>query len=193
MEVREDVDRRSASTLGGVQLGLAEWMVLAVVDERPAHGFAVAALTARDGELGRVWHVPRPVVYRALGRLEEADLIAKGESESGPGPQRTPYASTASGHTAVLAWLRKPVSHVRDMRSEFLVKLALNGRRGDRPTDLITAQRTLLAGVARALAIERAAGVGFDVVLLTWRESTVAAATTFLERIPESWAKDRRR
>ena len=38
--------------------------MLAVVDEEPAHGFAVAALTAAGAELGRVWQIPRPVVYR---------------------------------------------------------------------------------------------------------------------------------
>src|SRR3954468_19041632 len=80
-----------------MRLGLAEQAVLAVLAERPAHGFAVAALTAKDGELGRVWHIPRPVVYRALGRLAEAGLVDAGDAESGPGPQRTPYAVTAAG------------------------------------------------------------------------------------------------
>lgn len=48
---------------------LPEWTVLALRREEPRHGFAIATLTAPDGALGRVWQVPRPVIYRALGRL----------------------------------------------------------------------------------------------------------------------------
>jgi DNA-binding PadR family transcriptional regulator len=55
---------------------LPEWTVPAVLREGPAHGFAIAALTAPQAELGRVWQLPRPVVYRALSRLAEAGLIA---------------------------------------------------------------------------------------------------------------------
>jgi DNA-binding MarR family transcriptional regulator len=62
-----------AATLGlitaGPSLSLPEWTVLAVLSQQPAHGFAVAQLTAAAGELGRVWQLPRPVSYRAIGRL----------------------------------------------------------------------------------------------------------------------------
>jgi hypothetical protein len=34
-------------------LSLPEWTVLTVLSQQPAHGFAVAQLTARHGELGR--------------------------------------------------------------------------------------------------------------------------------------------
>ncbi|WP_141287063.1 PadR family transcriptional regulator, partial [Pseudonocardia saturnea] len=80
-----------------VRLGLAEWTVLAVAGERPVHGFAIAALTAADGHLGRVWQIPRPVVYRAIGRLVDAGLITAEAVETGGGPPRTLYASTAAG------------------------------------------------------------------------------------------------
>ena len=50
-------------------LSLPEWTVLTVLSQQPAHGFAVAQLTAPDGELGRIWQIPRPVIYRAIGRL----------------------------------------------------------------------------------------------------------------------------
>ena len=173
----------TALRLGVVQLGLAEWVVLALVAERPAHGFAIAALTAREGELGRVWHVPRPLVYRALGRLEEEQLIAAGGSESGPGPRRTPYRCTPAGSRLLEVWLRTPVRHVRDVRSEFLLKLALHQRRGSDPGDLVAGQRSVLAPIAAALAEERASSSGFDTVLLAWRESNAAAVLDFLDDI----------
>ena len=78
-------------------LSLAEWMVLAVFEEAPAHGFAVAALTAPDGALGRVWHVPRPVVYRAIARLEALGLLEPLGEEHGRGPRRQVHRVTAAG------------------------------------------------------------------------------------------------
>jgi DNA-binding PadR family transcriptional regulator len=164
-------------------LGLAEWIVLAVIDERPAHGFAVAALTARDGELGRVWHVPRPLVYRALGRLEDARLIVPGDSEAGLGPKRTPYRCTSTGRDRLATWLETPVHHVRDVRSEFLIKLALHERRGSDPGLLVAAQRRVLVPITEALAVERAECTGFDAVLLAWRESSALAVLGFLGQI----------
>ena len=35
-------------------LSVPEWLVLAILSQQPMHGFAVAQLTAPDGELGRV-------------------------------------------------------------------------------------------------------------------------------------------
>ena len=52
-----------------VPIALAERTVLVLLSQRPAHGFAVSQLTAPDGELGRIWRIPRPIVYRAIGRL----------------------------------------------------------------------------------------------------------------------------
>ena len=49
-----------------LSLSLSEWTVLTVVSQQPTHGFAVAQLTAPCGELGRIWQIPRPVIYRAM-------------------------------------------------------------------------------------------------------------------------------
>ncbi|MFC0107465.1 PadR family transcriptional regulator [Kibdelosporangium aridum] len=76
---------------------LPEWTVLALLREQPRHGFAIAASTAVDGPVGRVWQIARPVIYRALDRLEAAELIRPLTVESGPGPQRTIYELTPRG------------------------------------------------------------------------------------------------
>lgn len=162
---------------------LPEWTVLAVLRERPRHGFAIAGLTAPKGELGRVWQIPRPVVYRALGRLEEAELITPTVVESGPGPQRTVYGVTDAGRAAVDAWLQQPIEHVRDIRSHLLMKLALLDRRGADPTGLLQRQRAVLEPILRAVAAERDRHDGFDAVLLAWRHATASAALRFLSEI----------
>ena len=54
---------------------LAEYVILGLIADGPTHGFALARLVRPDGPVGRVYEMPRPVVYRALGRLMEAGLV----------------------------------------------------------------------------------------------------------------------
>jgi PadR family transcriptional regulator AphA len=167
----------------GPSLSLAELTVLAVLCERPAHGFAVARLTAPDGELGRIWQIPRPVVYRAIGRLTEAGLITADAIEAGRGPQRTLFTVTPPGRQAAERWLDSPVQHVRDVRSHLLLKLALLDRAGRDPTELLRRQKAVLAPIAAAVHAERPGHPGFDSTLLAWRRATTAATMNFLDDI----------
>lgn len=163
-------------------MGLPEWTVLAVISEQPTHGFAVAQLTTPDGELGRIWQIPRPVIYRAIRRLAEAGLITPQGTEPGQGPQRTIYAATGSGHDATASWLDTPVEHVRDIRSHLLLKLALLHRRSTDASSLIRRQRATLEPIARAIGSDSPQD-SFDTVLLAWRRANAAAAITFLDDI----------
>src|SRR5256885_8316284 len=93
-------------------LSLTEWVVLALLAEGPSHGFAVARTLARVTPLGQVWTVPRPLVYRALGRLEQQGLITEaGEEPGDPGPRRMVYAVTGKGKKAAAQWRSGPVPH----------------------------------------------------------------------------------
>ena len=173
---------REPAVSGPTIMGLPEWTVLAVVSQQATHGFAIAQLTTPDGELGRVWQIPRPVIYRAIGRLAEAGLIAPQGTEPGQGPQRTIYAATDEGRGAVGAWLTTPVEHVRDIRSHLLLKLALLHRQGADPSGLIHRQRSALEPIARAIESEPPERA-FDETLLAWRRANAAAAIAFLDDI----------
>src|SRR6202021_2715187 len=107
-----------AATLGPMEVPMAlpEWIVLVLLSQRPAHGFGVSQLTAPEGELGRIWRIPRPIVYRAIGRLLKAGLITSVSVEPGLGPQRTIYTVTEPGRQEAECWLGTPVEHVRDIR-----------------------------------------------------------------------------
>jgi PadR family transcriptional regulator AphA len=161
-------------------LSLAEWVVLAVISEQPTHGFPIAQLTEGSGELGRIWHIPRPVVYRSLTRLAESGLISEDGLESGRGPQRTIYAITAAGRAAVAGWLGTPVEHVRDVRSHLLMKLALLHRAGADPAELLRRQREVLTPIAQAMAQEHPPAGDFEATLLAWRRASALAAISFL-------------
>jgi DNA-binding PadR family transcriptional regulator len=167
-------------------MSLPEWLVLAILSQQPLHGFAVAQLTAAGGELGRVWRIPKAVIYRAIGRLLEAGLVVAEGTQQGLGPQRTVFAATPAGREAAQRWLHTPVEHIRDMRSQLLLKLALLDRAGDDPSDLLRRQREVLEPIARAIEARHPAGGGFDATLLAWRRATAVAALEFLDMVGDT-------
>jgi DNA-binding PadR family transcriptional regulator len=163
-------------------LSLTEWLVLGLAGEGPTHGFAIARLLGQQGELGQVWRVPKPVIYRGLARLEQLGLVLTvGEQTTSLGPARSVVEATPDGRQASAAWLGTPVRHIRDVRSELMVKLALLDRSGADPRALLTAQREQLAPIADALAERLGSAAGFDRTLALWRYETVSAALRFLD------------
>src|SRR5215469_1159063 len=159
-----------------------EWLVLCLVCEAPSHGFALARLLSGEGELGKIWRGPKPVIYRALQRLEDIGLVETVELQaSNAGPVRSLVDATDAGRTAAVAWIAKPARHNREIRSELLVKLALLDRAGTDPAPLLTAQRAQLEPVAVALKRRLAKTQGFDRTVILWRWETVAATLRFLD------------
>jgi DNA-binding PadR family transcriptional regulator len=164
------------------RLSLAEWVVLCLVSEKPTHSFAIASLLAKDGSLGQVWHVQKAVAYRAAERLVQLGLITATEKQpSNLGPARSQLEATSKGEQAARDWLRQPVTHPRDIRSELLVKLALLGRVNSDPSDLLRRQRAQLVPIADALAAEVYGATGFDRTLALWRHESVSATLQFLD------------
>lgn len=162
-------------------LSLTEWLVLCLACEGPTHGFAIAKLLEHHGSLGQVWRVPKPVIYRALPRLEQLGLVDDvGEQPTSLGPVRSVVEASSAGRQASSAWLARPVGHIRDVRSELMVKLALLDRLGVDSQPLLAAQRDQLAPIAIALQERLAEAAGFDRTLILWRYETVSAALRFL-------------
>ena len=172
----------SASVATEARVSLAEHVVLALVAEGSPHGFAVARLLAPDGEVGRVYGLARPAVYRAIDRLVEVGLIETLDVEPGDrGPKRTPVRVTAAGRSEVTAWLAEPVAHVRDLRTEFLVKLALLHRRGQDTAGLVEGQIAVLGPIVDGLVDRQQTASGFDRTLALWRLRSGQAALRFLQ------------
>jgi PadR family transcriptional regulator AphA len=168
------------------ELSLSEWAVLAAVAEGETHGFAVARSLSPDGVFGRVWAVPRPVVYRALARLTELELVEeRGSAPGTAGPRRMLVRATRAGRAAARRWATTPVEHVRDMRSHLLLKLAVLDRDGRDRLPLVRAQRDQLAPVVAGLRDHATGSPGFDAVLARWRYEAAQAAVRFLDGLLE--------
>ena len=163
---------------------LGEWACLGLLADEPAHGWAVARRLGRDGDIGRIWHLSRPLTYRALDLLTERDWIRSVAEEPGDaGPNRVILGVTRSGRTRLRTWLTTPVPHLRDLRAELLLKLALAERHGVDVTDMLARQQEIVDEQARGLAAATALDPT-DVVTL-WRIESTEAARRFLERV--SW------
>ncbi len=174
-------------------LSLTDWAVLALVAEQPTHGFAISKELAPDGDLGRIWTVPRPLVYRALGVLGREGLVEPiGEEAGERGPARTRLRATRTGRAAVDRWLRTPVAHVRDLRTRLLLQLRLLDRRGADLRTLAEAQLVQLGPILASLRDQVRTAEGFDRLLAAWRYESAEAAARVLEGLLSEGPASRR-
>jgi PadR family transcriptional regulator AphA len=156
---------------------LGEWACLGILYDRPAHGFAVAARLKPEADIGRIWSLSRALTYRSLDQLAVRELVhAIGEEPGIAGGNRTILAPTRRGRAAFRRWVHTPVEHLRDLRSELLLKIALARVNDVDITDTIDAQRAHVARVLAALD----SGDGDDIVL-RWRRESAGAALRFLD------------
>lgn len=165
------------------ELLLGEWACLALLAERPAHGYDVAVRLAPTGDIGRVWSLSRPLTYRALDQLAQRELISPiAEARGKAGGNKTILAPTTAGKRLVRRWLTLPVPHFRDVRDELLLKLVLCDVLRVDPTKLLTAQRAMFAPMVDALAAVGGKRGAADPVAV-WRYESSRAALRFLDRM----------
>src|SRR3954451_8903411 len=164
------------------ELAPGEWSVLALLAEEPGHGWALARQMAREGEIGRVWALGRPLVYRALELLEERGLIEPVGSERGVrGPNRTVFRATDRGREELAEWLTVPVEHVRDVRSLLLLKLVLIDRAGLDRDPLLHAQRELVVPAIEAFEGRLAGSTGSEAIFVRFRLESTRAVLDFID------------
>ena len=175
--------RASSSVEGGERaLGPGDWAIVALLAEQPVHGWALIQKLKPEGEIGAVWSLPRPSVYRALEGLQQRGLIEPSGLERGErGPYRMIFKTTAAGRRALKAWLAEPVEHVRDIRWLFLLKLVLAARAGIDRGPMIRAQRAVLEPSLAALEARVGQGSEADEIYLRFRIDTTRSVLQFLD------------
>ncbi len=169
---------RPSGARAPVHLPFAEWVCLVLITQGSAHGWALGTILAPDGELGRIWSLPRPLTYRAIDGLVEKELITREGHAAGRGRDRVVLAPTAKGRRAAKRWLDKPVEHLRDVRTELLVKLVLRQRAGLDNHDLLNRQLEAFSYRIDALT----SGGPDDDLVDVWRRESARAVRRFLEQ-----------
>ena len=159
------------------ELNLAEAVCLTLVAGEPRHGWAIVKTLAPDGEIGRVWTLSRPLTYRALDALARSELIEPRGSEPGSGPPRTIWRATGKGRRVSRNWLRRPVSHPRDIRTEFLLKLELGAPARELAEAQLAAFTPVFAGLQRMADEDPTDLVG------RWRAESAEATRRFLRSL----------
>ena len=157
-------------------------IVLALIGEKPRHGFAVSKELETDPSLSAVIRARRPLVYRSINSLVDAKLIRETKTEPGDqGSPRVIYAATATGKSTTAKWLNDTVDHPRDARIELLAKFVLRNRRAMNSKQLATRQRKLFERQAANLQV--AANSATDDVRLValWRVENINAMIRLLD------------
>ena len=158
-------------------LSLAERVCLGLVAVHGVdHGWALGTLLAPAGPLGRIWSLSRPLTYRALDGLVAKGLVARRGRSAGRGRERVLLEPTPAGRRRAAAWLDEPVEHLRDVRTELLVKLWLREQAGLDSRPLLERQEAAFADRIGGLVTARP---GDDVVDL-WRRESARAVRRFL-------------
>jgi DNA-binding PadR family transcriptional regulator len=122
----------------------ARFALLGLLLEKPAHGYDLSRRFAPTSALGDVIHLSPSHLYALLSRLERDDLVTGEMQDAGNHPQRRVYHLTAAGREAVQHWIDDPVSHPRDMRLDFPLKLYIARRFGAaRIEELVDRQRAV--------------------------------------------------
>lgn len=142
------------------------------------HGYPIAQEFDVDGSVGVVLTATRPVVYRELAMLESRGLVASKADRGTRGQAKKILKLTAVGHKALDNWLLEPVNHIRDMRTEFLVKVMMRQKLDMPIAPFVSAQRDALADVTETL------GRNDDESLVSlWRREQARAVVRFLDEL----------
>jgi molybdopterin-binding protein len=166
----------SSRSASDAPLSLAEHVCLVLVAQGASHGWAVGTLLAPDGDIGRIWSLSRPLTYRALEQLTDKELVRRRGEAKATGRERQILTATARGQRAATAWLDAPVEHLREVRTDLLLKLALRERAGLDVESLLMVQEQVFDDRITSLTTGTTAP---DLVSL-WRRESARAVRRFL-------------
>ena len=107
----------------------AENILLALLCERPMHGYELAQTVKTDAALRAIWRIELSEVYFLLRKLLKQGFIVAEAEVPGAGPRRVIYAPTPAGRAALEAWLTTPEKYPRNLRTALLARIYLALRR----------------------------------------------------------------
>jgi len=100
-----------------------EYILLGLIREEPAHGYALYEKLRSTKELTLIWQVKRSKLYYLLDKLESDELLVSSITSQSPYPDRKVYQITNQGIELLEKWMYSPVLSSRYVRLAFLSKL----------------------------------------------------------------------
>ena len=162
-----------------------EHALLGFLRDEPMHGYQLYQHLTAAQDLGLVWRLKEPQLYRLLSRLEEEGYIQAVHAPQTSRPARRMLHLTDAGRAAFETWVRTPLRHGRDLRLEFLAKLYFARQLGPAVVDgLISAQRASLEASRGDLEAEAAriqSTRPFDWLVLEFRLGQTRAMLEWLD------------
>jgi PadR family transcriptional regulator AphA len=160
------------------QLDLIEGACLVLISNGISHGYQLAKQFESGAALGEVLTLTRPVIYRAIKSLETQKLIRSADSLGSRGQLKFKLKCTSDGEKLAKQWLSEPVSHIRDLRDEFLIKILLLQTFNLNTKRLIHTQRQTLKNITKTLLADLASNP-----VAIWRREQARTAMRFLDEL----------
>ena len=173
--------RPAPDTLEVPALSPAQYAMLGLLHDQPAHGYELQRAFSAAGDLVDVAPIGQPALYAALKELVARGLIAGSEEREGARPLRTTYALTVEGDRLLGEWLRAPVKRLRQVRLDFLLKVYFARRRGVRVVRALVDAQIRVCHDYLARLEERASALSPDDFAYLVVESRTTAARSTLE------------
>lgn len=165
-----------------------EFAILGLLQEEPAHGYALFDRLKDPAGIGQIWHVKRANLYAILEKMEHRGWLESRLVDETNHPPRNEYHLTPDGVRQLDEWLAAPTRHPRDIRQEFLVKVYLAGRTSPKAVHslLDTQRRECLAWQAQIEAQRGAANedLPYRSVVLEYRLQQIHSIAAWIDRIP---------
>lgn len=157
---------------------LARNVVLALVVHTPRHGWAIHEQLSPTGDIGHAWTLSRQLVYRAIDTLVEDGLVKRATPKDGGGGDKVIISSTAAGKRLAMQWLDSPVTHLRDVRTELVLKVMLREKLGLPLASFLESQHKIFDPL---IAVINKDSSGSPVNL--WRKESANAVKRYLSRL----------
>lgn len=160
------------------ELTLESGLCLGLIRNGCDHGYVIAQRFLPEGDIGQIYTLSRPAVYRELQYLERVGLLLSSEARGNRGQKMRMLRLSKRGSQIAQQWMTSPVSHIRDVRTEFLAKVILTQEAGDDVVSLVRAQRDFFRDTFDALLQDRE-----ESVVAIWRREQVRAVSRFLDEL----------
>ena len=161
----------------------AEFAVMGALDLQDSHGYKLVAFLQEN--LSGICWLGRSQIYALLSKLEQERLTVHERIEQSNLPSKKVFRLTQSGRNELHQWLTAPVSNLRDLRIEFLIKLFFARFRSEDTEMVLLSEQLQVCKSKRSRLIELRSGPlnRIDQEALEYRISMAQAACVWLETL----------